>query len=201
MTGQSIVVGPAGPGDPGDAGLYRLPGRGGGQAAAGGLPARRDAVRAAVPGEGRQEPGNPGAARPGGHILAYLEAAGIAGEAKDPPLFRATQGKTQAADRQAADDEDLRDGQAAAQGCRAAVAAVAALVPGDGDHLPAQPGRAAGHWPTILPPLIVLSRLSLARSADNASARFILQVRPSVSMSHALGRPTSELRVMGTNAV
>ena len=54
--------GPAGPGDPRHDGLYRLPGRGDCQAAAPGFPARRRAVRAAVPGEGRQEPGNPGAA-------------------------------------------------------------------------------------------------------------------------------------------
>ena len=38
-------------------GLYRLPGRAGGPAPPGRLPGRRDAVRAAVPGEGRQEAG------------------------------------------------------------------------------------------------------------------------------------------------
>jgi hypothetical protein len=77
-------------------------------------------------------------------------------------------------------------------------AAVAVLVPGDEDNRFALPGRAAGHWPAILPPLIVLSRLSLARSADNASARFILQIRPSESMSHVLGRPTTQWRGMET---
>ena len=38
-----------------------------------------------------------------GFILAYVEAAGIAGEAKDSPLFRATNGRTQEADGEAAD--------------------------------------------------------------------------------------------------
>jgi integrase/recombinase XerD len=52
-------------GDPRHAGLYRLPGRGGCQAPPGRLPQRRDATHAAVPRKRRQEPRNPGAARPG----------------------------------------------------------------------------------------------------------------------------------------
>jgi hypothetical protein len=61
-----------------------------------------------------------------------------------------------------------------------------------------RPQQVVRHWPAILPPLIVLSRLSLARSAENASARFILQLRPSESMSHAHGRPTTQWRGMET---
>ena len=73
-----------------------------------------------------------------GYIRAYLDAAGIAAEAKDRPLFRSTLRRTEATDRQRADQQgDLRAGQAAAEGCRAAGAAVAAFLPGDGDHRPA----------------------------------------------------------------
>ena len=80
-----------------------------------------------------------------GFILAYVEAAGIAGEAKDSPLFRASERPEPEADGEAADHEaDLRAGQAAAERCRAAVAAVAAFVPGDGDHRPA--GRRGCRW-------------------------------------------------------
>ncbi len=59
---EVVSVVPAGPGDPLDAGLYGVPGRGDRQAAPPGFSARRRAVCAAVPGEGRQEPRNPGAA-------------------------------------------------------------------------------------------------------------------------------------------
>ena len=66
-----------------------------------------------------------------GDILAYLEAAGIGGEAKDRPLFRSTVRQDEATDRQCPDQQgDLRAGQAAAERCRAAVAAVAALASG-----------------------------------------------------------------------
>ena len=74
-----------------------------------------------------------------GDILAYLDAAGIAGGSQGPaavPLDAC--GKTKQLTGNAADQQgDLRAGQAAAEGCRAAGAAVAALVPGDGDHRPA----------------------------------------------------------------
>ena len=80
-----------------------------------------------------------------GFILAYVEAAGIAGEAKDSPLFRATQRPDRKlTGKPLTHEADLRAGQAAAERCRAAVAAVAAFVPGDGDHRPADAGGAAG---------------------------------------------------------
>ena len=79
-----------------------------------------------------------------GFILAYVEAAGIGGDAKDTPLFRMGNGRTTEAVGHGHDVEaDLRAGQAAAERCRAAVAAVAALLPGDGDHRPADAGHSA----------------------------------------------------------
>ena len=80
-----------------------------------------------------------------GFILAYVEAAGIAGEAKDSPLFRASNGRSRKLTAKPLGTRaDLRAGQAAAERCRAAVAAVAAFVPGDGDHLAAGAGGADG---------------------------------------------------------
>jgi integrase/recombinase XerD len=62
-----------------------------------------------------------------GFILAYVEAAGIAGEAKESPLFRMGNGRTKKLSGTGHDLEaDLRAGQAAAERCRSAVAAVAA---------------------------------------------------------------------------
>ena len=76
-----------------------------------------------------------------GIILAYVEAAGISGEAKESPLFRASNGRSRETDGEAAEHEaDMRAGQAAAERRRAAVAAVAAFLPGDGDHRPAEQG-------------------------------------------------------------
>ena len=70
-----------------------------------------------------------------GYIRAYLDAAGIAAEAKDRPLFRSTLRRTKQLTGNRADQQShLRAGQAAAEGCRAAVAAVAAFLPGGGDH-------------------------------------------------------------------
>ena len=80
-----------------------------------------------------------------GYILAYVDAAGIAAEAKDRPLFRSTLRHDEQLTGNAADQKaDLRAGQAAAEGCRAAVAAVAAFLPGDGDHRPVE--RRACRW-------------------------------------------------------
>src|SRR4051812_23371157 len=68
-------------------------------------------------------------------IHAYLDAAGIGAENKDRPFFRSTQGKTKRLTGNPLTTERREPhGQAAAQGCRAAIAAVAALVPGDGDY-------------------------------------------------------------------
>ena len=123
--------GPAGPGHPGDAGLYGLPGR--------------DAVRAAVPRKRRQEPGNPGAARPGGIYTGLCRGGGHHGRGEG---FAAVPGiqwpEPEAGGEAAGHRADLRAGQAAAERRRAAVAAVAAFVPGDGDHLPAGAGGADG---------------------------------------------------------
>ena len=78
-------------------------------------------------------------------ILAYLEAAGIGADAKDRPLFRSTVRKTKQLTGNALTSKaNLRDGQAAVESREAAGAAVTALVPRDGDHRSAHPGRAAG---------------------------------------------------------
>jgi hypothetical protein len=123
-----------------------------------------------------------------GFIRAYLDAAGIACEAKDAPLFRAGNGRTGKLACPAAIVQDgVRPGEAAAQGRRPAVAAVAAQLPGDGDHRPADARRAARRWPAILPPLMVLFRLSLGRLADDASARFKLRLRQCESIALAIG--------------
>ena len=67
---------PAGPGDPVHAAVHRLPGRCRCKAAAPGFPARRRAVRAAVSGEGRNKPRNPGAA---GIAAGYIGVSGSYG--------------------------------------------------------------------------------------------------------------------------
>ena len=71
-----------------------------------------------------------------GMILAYIEAAGIGGRGQGfAAVPGGTNGTDESADRQSADQQaDLRAGQAAAEGCRAAGAAVAAQFPGVGDH-------------------------------------------------------------------
>src|SRR4051812_1346822 len=62
----------AGPSDPGDDGLYHRARGGGGPAAAGRLPARRDAVRAAVPREGGKSREIPVRHNLEGYIRAYV---------------------------------------------------------------------------------------------------------------------------------
>ncbi len=77
-------------------------------------------------------------------ILAYLAAAGIGADEQGSAAVPLDGAQDEATDRQCPDDErHLQSGQAAAERCRAAEAAVAALVPGVGDHRSAHPGRAA----------------------------------------------------------
>ena len=104
------------------------------------------AIRAAVSGEGRQEPGNPGAARSGGLYPGLCRGGGHRGRGQGYAAVPggATAGAGQLTAKPLTHEADLRAGQAAAERCRAAVAAVAAFVPGDGDHRPADAGRAAG---------------------------------------------------------
>ena len=96
------------------------------------------------------------------------------------------------ADRQRHDLEaDLRAGQAAAQGCRAAGASVATLVPGDGDYRPAPPGRAPRersterplrHWAIPPQPRWLLSRSPRCWSLRNGAAGIVLMLK---EQSHA----------------
>ena len=127
---------PAGPGDPGDAGLYRLPGRGGRQAPAGRFSAATG--RNTCCGS-RKRAARAGKSRCGttwrGLYWPMSRRRASPAMAKDSPLFRASNGRTRKLTGKAMSIEaDLRAGQAAAERCRAAVAAVAAFVPGDGDH-------------------------------------------------------------------
>jgi site-specific recombinase XerD len=64
------------------------------KAAAGRLPARQDAVRAAVPGEGGKSREIPVRHDLEGYIHMYVDTAGITAENKDRPLFRSTLGTT-----------------------------------------------------------------------------------------------------------
>ena len=139
---------PAGPGDPGHAGLYRLPGRGGGQAAAEDF--QHDGAQYVLRfqekgGKSREIPVrhdlegyHPGLSRGGGHRGRGQGFAAVPGDA--------TAGAKKLTGKPLTTQADLRAGQAAAEGCRAAVAAVAALLPGDGDHRPAE--RRACRWRT-----------------------------------------------------
>src|SRR5262249_1166947 len=105
----------------------------------------RDAVCTAVPREGRQEPGDPGAARPGGVCPGLSGGGGDRGRWQGFAAVPGLERPDGEVDGQAAAyGADLRAGQAAAQGCGAAATAVGAFVPGDRDHRPAVPKRAAG---------------------------------------------------------
>ena len=74
-------------------------------------------------------------------------------------------------------------------------------LPGDSNHvLPSKQGNAR-RWPAILPPLTVLSGLSLGRLADNTSARFHSSTKPiyvnipgGLSDDRAGGNPSHPMR-------
>ena len=79
-----------------------------------------------------------------GFILAYVEAAGIAGDGKDTPLFRASNGRTRTLTGKAMSSKRICElFKRRVQGCRAAGSSVAAFLPGDGDHRPAPPRDSA----------------------------------------------------------
>jgi integrase/recombinase XerD len=107
-----------------------------------------------------------------GFIVEYLEAAGISEEAKDRPLYRTGNGKSKVLTGNTMDSvtvcelvkRRLKDAGLPSR-----------LSPhsfrGGGDHRPVDARGADGRWPAILPPLTILSGLSLGCFADNASAR------------------------------
>ena len=80
-----------------------------------------------------------------GFILPYVDAAGITGEAQDAPLFRASNGRSRKLAAKPLGTERICElFKLRIKGCRAAVSAVAAFVPGDGDYFSAGAGGADG---------------------------------------------------------
>ena len=79
-----------------------------------------------------------------GHIRTYIDSAGVTAENEDCLLFRSTVGETKRlTDWPLTTKEVCRMRRRRLKGCQAAVAAVAALVPGDRDYRSAYPGGAA----------------------------------------------------------